>query len=418
MPITAVIGGQWGDEGKGKIVDLLCEDMDLVARYQGGANAGHTVNIDGETIILHQVPSGILRPDTACILGHGMVVDPVALSEELDILAQHNISTQGRIQISYAAHIVTPVHKAMDRATGHVIGTTLRGIGPAYADKARRLGVRAVDLRDTPQLREYLLGRLELGVKQGEFEPDELDTVNRELETFLAAADRLVPMLGDSISSLHHAIDTKKNILIEGAQGTLLDIDLGTYPFVTSSHPTSGGIATGLGVPVQQIDRLIGIFKSYTTRVGEGPFPTELNDEAGDRLQTEGAEFGATTGRKRRCGWFDAVAARYSCQINGFSELALTKLDVLDQFDTLQICIAYEINGTQLPGFSAAIHHLNQVSPVYVELPGWKSDTSSLKSAEELPPAARNYIQRLEELLHVPIARVSVGAERNQILTL
>jgi adenylosuccinate synthase len=418
MPITAVIGGQWGDEGKGKIVDLLCKDMEVVARYQGGANAGHTVKIDEETIILHQVPSGILHPETTCILGHGMVVDPVALSEELDTLTQHGIQLDGRVQISYGAHIVTPIHKSMDRASGHVIGTTLRGIGPAYADKARRLGIRAVDLTDTKRVREYLMDRLNMSIQQGEVKTDEAQTVEAEVDTFLTAAQRMVPMLGDTITNLHQAAKEAKNILIEGAQGTLLDIDIGTYPFVTSSHPTSGGIATGLGLPVQNIDRLIGIFKAYTTRVGAGPFPTELLDEVGDRLQVHGAEFGATTGRKRRCGWFDAVAARYSCQTNGFTELALTKLDVLDQFDTIKVCVAYELDGTRLPHFSAAIHQLEEVAPVYVELPGWQTDTSSLKSLESLPTEARHYIQRLEELLLVPIARVSVGAERSQILTL
>ncbi|MFC1543033.1 adenylosuccinate synthase [Candidatus Neomarinimicrobiota bacterium] len=417
MPVTAVIGGQWGDEGKGKIVDLLCEDMDVVARYQGGANAGHTVKIDSDTIILHQVPSGILRPDCTCILGHGMVVDPVALSEELDALVQYGINTDGRIQISYAAHIVTPIHKAMDRATGHIIGTTLRGIGPAYADKARRLGIRAGDIADIPQLGQYLIDRLKIGIQQGEFKADELDAMRDELEAFLHAADRLAPMLTDTVASLHQALSSSKNILLEGAQGTLLDLDLGTYPYVTSSHPTTGGIIAGLGLPAQKIDRLIGIFKAYNTRVGEGPFPTELTDEAGQQLQEMGAEFGATTGRKRRCGWFDATAASYACQVNGFTELALTKLDVLDHFDTIRICTAYELNGTRLPGFSASAYQLNQVTPVYTESPGWQSDTTGLRSAAALPPEALNYIKMLEDILRVPFTRISVGAERSQILT-
>lgn len=418
MPITAVIGGQWGDEGKGKLVDLLCEDMDVVARYQGGANAGHTVKVDSDTIILHQVPSGILHPDCICILGHGMVVDPIALSEELNALAQHGIDTHGRIQISYTAHIVTPIHKAMDRATGHIIGTTRRGIGPAYADKARRLGIRAVDMLDISRLGQYLVNRLKIGAQQGEFKTDELDILRDEMQSFLLAADRLAPMLADTIASIHQALDSGRNILIEGAQGTLLDLDMGTYPFVTSSHPTAGGIAAGLGLPVQKIDRLMGVFKAYTTRVGEGPFPTELDDDVGRRLQEEGAEFGATTGRKRRCGWFDAVAAAYACRVNGFTELALTKLDVLDKFDTIKVCTAYELDGTHLPGYSAAAHQLDGVTPVYTELAGWETDTSGLKSSRALPPEALGYIQRLEELLQVHFARVSVGAERSQILTL
>lgn len=418
MPITAVIGGQWGDEGKGKLVDLLCEDMEVVARYQGGANAGHTVKVDSDTIILHQVPSGILHPDCICILGHGMVVDPIALSEELDALAQHGIDTDGRIQISYAAHIVTPIHKAMDRVTGHIIGTTRRGIGPAYADKARRLGIRAVDMLDISRLGQYLIDRLKIGTQQGEVKADELDILRDEMQSFLHAASRLAPMLADTITFIHQAMDSGKNILIEGAQGTLLDLDMGTYPFVTSSHPTAGGIAAGLGVPVQKIGRLMGVFKAYTTRVGEGPFPTELNDDVGRRLQEQGAEFGATTGRKRRCGWFDAVAAAYACRVNGFTELALTKLDVLDKFDTIKVCTAYELDGTRLPGFSAAVHQLDRVTPVYTELAGWQTDTSGLKSSRALPPEALVYTQRLEELLQVHFARVSVGAERSQILTL
>ncbi len=418
MPVTAVIGGQWGDEGKGKLVDLLCEDMDVVARYQGGANAGHTVKVDSDTVILHQVPSGILHPDCICILGHGMVVDPIALSEELDALGQHGIDTAGRIQISYAAHIVTPIHKAMDRVTGHIIGTTRRGIGPAYADKARRLGIRAVDMLDISRLGQYLIDRLKIGTQQGEVKADELDILRDEMQSFLHAASRLAPMLADTITFIHQAMDSDKNILIEGAQGTLLDIDMGTYPFVTSSNPTTGGIAAGLGVPVQKIDRLMGVFKAYTTRVGEGPFPTERNDDVGRRLQEQGAEFGATTGRKRRCGWFDAVAAAYACRVNGFTELALTKLDVLDKFDTIKVCTAYELDGTRLPGFSAAVHQLDRVTPVYTELAGWQTDTSGLKSSRALPPEALVYTQRLEELLQVHFARVSVGAERSQILTL
>ena len=418
MPVTAVIGGQWGDEGKGKIVDLLCEDMDVVARYQGGANAGHTVKINNDTFILHQVPSGILHPNTLCILGHGMVVDPPALTEELDTLARHNIATKGRIQISRAAHIVTPVHKAMDQATGHVLGTTRRGIGPAYADKARRLGIRAQDLQDTIRLRQYLSDRLKMAIQQGEVKADDQNRLREEVETFLQAADRLAPMLADTVSSIHAAMDQDRNVLIEGAQGTLLDIDLGTYPYVTSSHPTVGGIAAGLGVPPQKIDRLIGVFKAYTTRVGEGPFPTELTDETGRRLQEQGTEFGATTGRKRRCGWFDAVAAQYACQINGFSELALTKLDVLDKFDAIEVCTSYELNGAPLPGYTAALHRLDQVKPVYTKLLGWQTDTSGLKSTQVLPPEALSYIHRLEKFLQVPFSRVSVGAERTQILTL
>ena len=306
----------------------------------------------------------------------------------------------------------------MDRVTGHIIGTTRRGIGPAYADKARRLGIRAVDMLDISRMGQYLIDRLKIGTQQGEVKADELDIMRDEMQSFLHAANRLAPMLADTIASIHQAMDSDKNILIEGAQGTLLDIDMGTYPFVTSSHPTAGGIAAGLGVPVQKIDRLMGVFKAYTTRVGEGPFPTELNDDVGRRLQERGAEFGATTGRKRRCGWFDAVAAAYACRVNGFTELALTKLDVLDKFDTIKVCTAYELDGIRLPGFSAAVHQLDRVTPVYTELAGWQTDTSGLKSFRALPPEALGYTQRLEELLQVHFAKVSVGAERSQILAL
>lgn len=418
MSVTAVIGGQWGDEGKGKIVDTLCLNMDVAARYQGGANAGHTVMVDDNTFILHQIPSGVLHPDCTCLLGSGMVVDPVALCEELDLLHKVGIDTQGRVHIALNAHIVTPVHKAMDRATGNVIGTTLRGIGPAYADKARRLGIRAVDLADLAGASKFVLDRLKIALHQGEISASEPVNLKSGIEEFIAAIQRITPLVGDTIGMLQQALAGGKNILIEGAQGTLLDIDLGTYPFVTSSHPTVGGIATGLGLPARSIDRLIGIFKAYTTRVGSGPFPTELTDDIGKKLQDEGSEFGATTGRPRRCGWFDAVAARYACQVNGFTEIALTKLDILDNFETIQVCTGYTVNNEPVTGFSAVIHALEQVTPVYEELPGWKAPTGSLKSAAKLPKAARAYIRRLEELVGVPIKQVSIGAERNQILSL
>ncbi len=418
MPVTAVIGGQWGDEGKGKIVDTLCRDMDLAARYQGGANAGHTVKVKDKTFILHQIPSGILHPGCTCLLGSGMVVDPIALSEELDQLQEVGIDTTGRVQISNTAHIVTPVHKAMDRATGDVIGTTRRGIGPAYGDKARRIGIRAIDLQDIKGTGKFLIDRLKIALQQGEVVAKELGGMTPEVEQFFAAALRITNLVGDTIATLQEGLAADKNILVEGAQGTLLDIDLGTYPFVTSSHPTVGGIATGLGLPARSIDRLVGIFKAYTTRVGSGPFPTELTNKVGRRLQKEGSEFGATTGRPRRCGWFDAVAARYACQVNGFTELVLTKLDILDSFETLKVCTGYEVQGERVRGFSAVIHALEQVTPVYEELPGWRKPTSTLKSAAKLPKQARAYISRLEELAGVAIKQVSIGAERNQILSL
>ena len=418
MPVTAVIGGQWGDEGKGKIVDTLCDEMDLAARYQGGANAGHTVKVKDKTFILHQLPSGILHPGCTCLLGPGMVVDPIAFVEELDQLRKLGIDTAGRVQISLTAHIVTPVHKAMDRATGGVIDTTRRGIGPAYGDKARRIGIRAFDLQDIEGTGKFLVDRLKIALQQGEVIAKELGDMTTEVERFFAAALRITDLVGDTIATLQDGLAAGKNILIEGAQGTLLDLDLGTYPFVTSSHPTVGGIGPGLGLPPGNIDRLVGIFKAYTTRVGAGPFPTELTDQVGQRLQKEGSEFGATTGRPRRCGWFDAVAARYACQVNGFTELALTKLDILDNFETIMVCTGYEVNGERVPGFSAAVHALEKVTPVYEQLPGWGKSTSGLKSAAKLPKQARAYISRLEELAGVPIKQVSIGAERHQILSL
>lgn len=416
MPVTAVIGGQWGDEGKGKIVDSLCDGMDVVARYQGGANAGHTVKINDDTFILHQVPSGILHEGVTCILGSGMVVDPVALMDEINSLEQLGIHTTGRIQLAYNAHIVTPIHKAMDRATGGVIGTTQRGIGPAYSDKARRWGIRAVDLRDLKKIGKFILDRLKISVQQGEVDSSTLGELKPEIESFLLAANRVVPLLDDTIGSLQGALTAKKNVLIEGAQGVLLDIDLGTYPYVTSSHPTVGGISSGLGIPSQLIDRLIGVFKAYATRVGAGPFPTELDDKTGERLRETGAEYGATTGRPRRCGWFDAAAARYACQINGFTEIALTKLDVLDDFETIRVATNYHLQKDKVASFSTVAHTLELVEPIYEEHPGWQSSLSQLTSAGQLPENAKKYIDRLEELTGVPIKQVSIGAERTQTL--
>ncbi|MCH8327981.1 MAG: adenylosuccinate synthase [Candidatus Marinimicrobia bacterium] len=416
MPVTAVIGGQWGDEGKGKMVDSLSADADIVARYQGGANAGHTVIIGDKTFILHQIPSGILHEKVRCVLGHGMVVDPVSLIEEIDSLHGNGIDTAGRILLSTHAHIVTPLHKAMDRATGQVIGTTGRGIGLAYSDKARRLGIRAVDLIDVRSLGDYILKRLKLAIDQGEISEAELPTLKGDIEQFLQASNKVLEYLTDTVSVMLEAIANGDNILIEGAQGTLLDVDLGTYPYVTSSSSSAAGIAAGLGIPARSIDRLVGIFKAYTTRVGNGPFPTELQDKTGEQLQNSGAEFGATTGRPRRCGWFDAVSARYACRTNGIDEIYLSKLDVLEKFDRLKICTGYRWNGEVITDFSAAVHNLDKVEPIYEELPGWDATLSQLTDANDLPEQAKAYIARIEELLEVPVSQVSIGAERSQIL--
>ncbi|MCH7575951.1 MAG: adenylosuccinate synthase [Candidatus Marinimicrobia bacterium] len=416
MPVTAVIGGQWGDEGKGKIVDALSSGADIVARYQGGANAGHTVIINDKTFILHQIPSGILHENVRCVLGHGMVIDPVSLIDEIDSLHGNGIDTTGRILLSTHAHIVTPLHRAMDRATGQVIGTTGRGIGLAYSDKARRLGIRAVDLIDAGSLGDYIRKRLKLAIDQGEITEAELPALKDDIEQFLHASNKLLEYLADTVSVMLEAIARGDSILIEGAQGTLLDVDLGTYPYVTSSSASASGIAAGLGIPARSVDRLIGIFKAYATRVGNGPFPTELEDRTGEQLQNSGAEFGATTGRPRRCGWFDAVAARYACRTNGIDEIYLSKLDVLEKFDSLKICTGYRWNGEMINDFSAAVHKLDKMEPIYEELPGWGAGVSQLTDANDLPDQAKTYIARIEELLEVPVSHVSIGAERSQIL--
>lgn len=418
MPVTAIIGGQWGDEGKGKIVDLLCEKAEIVARYQGGANAGHTVKVDGETYILHQVPSGILHKNRLCVLGHGMVIDPVALCEEIDMLEGLGIDHKGRIQISYSAHIVSPIHKLMDLATGQMVGTTGRGIGPAYSDKAMRISLRGFDLLNSEKLGRYLGERMRLLNDQFKIDKEALAKLAEDVDIFLKAAERMVTMLSDTVATLLDAIRADRNVMVEGAQGVLLDLDLGTYPFVTSSHPTVGGVCTGLGIPANSITRVVGIFKAYLTRVGEGPFPTELMNEDGAKLQDVGQEFGATTGRKRRCGWFDAVAARYSCRVNGFNDMVITKLDVLDEFETIKVCTAYEVDGRRIESFSSVIHKLGDVKPIFREFPGWKTTTSNLTSADQLPSEAIAYIKALEDFTETRVSTVSVGPERNQILSL
>ncbi len=420
MAITSIIGGQWGDEGKGKIVDILSENAHIVARFQGGANAGHTVIIGDRKIILHQIPSGILHPECHCILGSGMVVDPVGLKEEIQMLRNEDVSVSGRIHLSLTAHIVTPVHKAADRyseeRSGQAIGTTCRGIGPAYTDKFIRQGIRAHDLMDISNLKLTLQRRLEEAVKRQIIPQNIVDEITIELEEFYKAVEEISPLISDTFTLLHDAIRQGKNLLIEGAQGTLLDVDHGTYPFVTSSSPNTGGITTGLGIPPQIIGRQIGIFKAYTTRVGKGPFPTELFNDQGEKLREIGGEFGATTGRPRRCGWFDGVAARYTCLVNGFTEIALTKLDVLDHFDEINVCVAYKIDDRITKNFSEVIHRLDEVTPVYETLSGWENTSENAEHPDDLPNRADQYIRFLEELLDTPINLVSTGPERNQVL--
>ncbi len=417
MTNTLLIGAQWGDEGKGKIVDFLSRDADVVVRYQGGSNAGHTIEIGADRYVLHLIPSGILYPDKTCVIGNGLVVDPLALVHEIQDLEKRGILSAGRLHVSDRAHMVLSYHKALDagresRATrGSKIGTTQRGIGPTYADKASRTGFRMGDLLD-PALPDRLRERLaEKNVLLKDMGADLIDpdTLCREIRQ---AADFLRPYIGDTVSLLNTAYKAGKQILFEGAQGTMLDIDFGTYPYVTSSNPTSGGACVGTGLPPRAINRVLGVIKAYTTRVGEGPFPTELMDATGEHLRQRGREFGATTGRPRRCGWFDAVVARYSAMVNGIDFWAVTKLDVLDETETIRVCTAYECDGKRYDTVPACIATLSRCRPVYTDFPGWKCSTSGITSQADLPPNAKDYVKALCDITGVPLGVLSVSPKR------
>ena len=416
MSFDAIVGGQWGDEGKGKIVDLLSKDVDVVARYQGGANAGHTVYKEDKKVVLHQIPTGALRESCTCVVGNGMVIDPIGILEEINTLKALNINVRNRIFIDYYAHIVTPIHKCIDRVneakTNNKIGTTCKGIGPTYVDKYNRQGIRSCDLLDKKNLKNKINFQINQALDAKQITADQLDNIKNELDDFFNACKIIVPHIKDIMPIIHE----NKNILIEGAQGTLLDIDHGTYPFVTSSNPSSGGITTGLGLPLNKIDRLIGIFKAYTTRVGNGPFPTELFDDDGEKLQTIGKEFGATTGRPRRCGWFDVPLANYSIMINGFSEITMTKLDILDEFNEINVCTKYEVDGVQSNNLSSFLNQLDKVKPIYTTMPGWKCSTIGMQSFDELPLNAQEYIHYLEKILNIPIKHISTGPKRDDII--
>ena len=420
MSITAVIGGQWGDEGKGKIVDLLSKDAQLVARFQGGANAGHTVYLGNKKIVLHQVPSGVLSENCKCILGNGMVIDPVDLVAELDMLKENGIQRNGSIYIAPNSHIVTPVHKWLDSRSeensGQKIGTTCRGIGPAYVDKYNRCGIRALDLGDKVQLKQKVLDQLDKAVTCRDLSENDRNDILPEIDSFLQSAEMIAPMVEDTFSIIHKMAGNGDNILLEGAQGTLLDVNHGTYPFVTSSSPSIGGISTGLGLPLTKVNRIIGIFKAYTTRVGKGPFPTELFDEDGDKLTDLGKEYGATTGRRRRCGWFDVVAAKYSVMLNGFTEITLTKLDILDHFENIKICTEYQFNGELTSQMSQVIADLEDVKPVYQNFDGWQQTTTGIDSYDSLPEKTREYIQFISDFLGVPVKIISTGPGRDEII--
>ncbi len=421
MANVIVIGAQWGDEGKGKITDLLSKSADIVVRYQGGVNAGHTIVVEGQTLKLHLIPSGILYPDTECIIGCGTVIDPQVLIGELEQLAKLNISTKN-LQISETAHVTMPYHRLIDiaaeeRRGDHKIGTTGRGIGPTYADKSERTGIRVLDLMDEKGLRKQLKWAIEyknvILEKLYELPPLDPEAV---IEQYLKYAEVLRPHVVDTSLKIYDAIHRRRNILFEGAQGTLLDLDHGTYPYVTSSNPVAGGACIGTGVGPTTIDRVIGVAKAYTTRVGEGPFPTELVGEIGERLCDRGAEFGTTTGRKRRCGWFDAVIGRYAVRINGMDCLAITKLDVLDDLEEIKVCIAYEIDGVEVKDFPRNARRFAECQPIYKVLPGWKKSTEDCRSLEDLPRQALDYLKFLAELMDVPIAIVSLGASRDQTI--
>lgn len=422
MATRVLIGGQWGDEGKGKIVDVLTEKAEWIARFQGGNNAGHTVKVGDRKYVLHLIPSGILREGKTCILGNGCVIDPAGFLTELAEVHAGGIDTEGRLWISDRAQLALPCHKAMDGAresrhqeAGVKIGTTKRGIGPAYVDKMQRTGLRAGDILIAgfaEKLRKNVQDHNQLLTIHG------VDELNEEavLEEVLAATERMKPMIVDTTVMLNRAVAIGESVLFEGAQGTMLDIDHGSYPFVTSSNTTSGGAATGTGVPPNRIEDVIGVVKAYTTRVGEGPFPTELFDAQGDEIAKVGDEFGATTGRARRCGWFDAVVARYAVMVNGVNWWAITKLDVLDGFETLKICVAYEVDGERIEHLPGQIETFAACTPVYEEMPGWKCPTTQARTWEDLPENCRKYIQRLEELTGAPAGFVSVGPKRDETI--
>lgn len=422
MPNTVIVGSLFGDEGKGKIVDLLTEKSDIVVRFQGGNNAGHTVEIGDEQFILHLIPSGILHQDTLCLIGNGVVVDPQALLEEIEFLYSRGISVDGNLKVSDIAHLIFPYHKKLDELRelkkGHKkIGTTKRGIGPAYADKVSRMGIRMVDLLNEKSFGEKLKNNLDekndllANVYSGK--PFEFQEI---FDTYMEYAEKIKPFLANVPMILMQALKEKKNILFEGAQGTMLDVDFGTYPYVTSSNPTAGGACIGTGVAPSKIDQVIGVTKAYATRVGEGPFPTEFTGEFADWFRKQGKEFGATTGRPRRCGWFDAVLMRYSVLINHFDYLVMTKLDVLDNLETIKICTAYKYNGEILDYFPQDVEILGKCEPVYEELPGWQQPTTAIREYHLLPGQARAYMKRISELLGVPFSIVSVGAKREETI--
>ena len=423
MPAIVLVGAQWGDEGKGKATDLLGDRVDYVVRYQGGNNAGHTVVIGDQKYALHLLPSGILSPNVTSVIGNGVVIDPAVLLEEIKGLNERGIDTSN-LKISTNAHLITPYHRTIDKVSERFlgnskIGTTGRGIGPAYADKINRIGIRVQDLFDPSILRQKLEGALrdknQVLIKVFNRKGIDIDEV---LNEYLGYADILKPYVCDTSLLLENALKANKNVLLEGSQGTLLDVDHGTYPFVTSSNPTAGGASTGSGIGPTKITRVIGILKAYTTRVGSGPFPTELFDEDGEKLRSIGGEVGVTTGRNRRCGWFDAPIARYATRVNGLTDFFLTKLDVLTGWEKIPVCVAYTVDGKrveEVPSSQSDFHH---AKPIYEYLPGWSEDISNCKTFNDLPKNAQSYVKFLEEASNAPISAIGVGPGRNQTISI
>jgi adenylosuccinate synthase len=418
---TVVVGCQWGDEGKGKIVDVLAESVEIVARYQGGANAGHTVHVGDEEFVLHQIPSGILHDRKRCLLGNGVVLDVLQFFEEYEALQNRGIDLEGRVAVSSRAHLLLPYHRRLDLAAedraSEKIGTTGRGIGPAYEEKAGRRGIRVADLADKGRL----TGMLKAGVARAQSRLEQLGvdpdpTLDAEMDRVFGLRGRLLALAADTGSEILRTLSKGGGVLLEGAQGTALDLDHGTYPFVTSSNTTAAAAATGVGVGPTTIDRVVGVVKAYTTRVGNGPLPTAFDTEMDERMRELGGEFGATTGRPRRCGWFDAVQARFSAQVNGLTGLAVTKLDVLDTLPEISICTGYRGRDGVTSTFPADTWSMEAVEPVYETLPGWQSDTTGARALSELPPVARRYLDRVQELMEAPIEMVSVGTRRAQII--
>ncbi len=423
MSAVIVIGTQWGDEGKGKIVDNLAEKADVVVRYQGGNNAGHTVVVDGKEFKLQLLPSGILYKDKTCVVGNGVVVDPAVMIKELRTMQAQGVETSD-LKVSNRAHLIMPYHRLLDEVEEdyrgeHKIGTTKRGIGPCYMDKNARSGIRMVDLMDEDEFSAKLERNLEAknhllqavyGVEGFDFE--------KVRDEYLGYAQVLRPFVADTSVYINEALQSGKKVLFEGAQATLLDLDHGTYPYVTSSHPIAGGACIGAGIGPTKISKVIGVVKAYTTRVGEGPFPTELNDATGDYIRDRGREFGTVTGRPRRCGWLDAAIVRYAGQVSGLDYLAVTRLDILDGLKTIKVCSGYKYKGQPLGEFPASLKVLSEVEPVYEELPGWTENISGVRSYDDLPANARRYVERLSEIVGVPLGIVSVGPARDQTIIL